>query len=741
MTSIGSIWSGSDPLGLLGWSLLARATALLAAGAAAMSLLRRASPEARHLVGSLCLMGLLLLPALAWALPGLPIVPLPTAWRALLPAPPAAGSAGVEGGRADRLSVEMAGAVESSIAVSWSAPHRSSERRPRDLAPATSLEIWAWALWAVVAASLLIRWAVAVAGSHLLIREASELVGEPWRSQLSAALTAARGPLTTRLLASPRFATPIALGWRRPTIVVPVEFSRWPEARRRYALIHEAAHLRRQHCLLRALHQLACALYWFNPLVWWVERRVRLEQEHCCDNEVLLAGARPSEYAEHLLAIARAAGARRTTVFGVAMAGRSWLETRLRSILERRVGTLRPASASGLVLAGAAAIALVLTAATVQIAAAKDDHAVAEQQILWRQGDVRYEVAYKGRVELTDGENAVAHLEPGGLFRLREQRPEGTITEIEVTPIAGGTLHTTYRLDGVERLYDATGKAWMAHLLPEVIAQTGLGAKVRVGRLLREGGTEAVLAEVARMPLEEAQVAFLEELLRRRETSEDDLRKIAAAAPLLFASPTARVAFLGRLAPLCLDQPVAERAFFESLGSITDEELAGRMAARLIDGSDLGPGAKQKLFDQVAGRLRSPANQVLFLQATARECLASPALEPGFLAAVDRVSDPELLARLVARLLGQPGAGARVKARLMDTAGRAVKHDGDMAGLLASVGGDLLLSQDLRPAFFRAANTIESPGLRDRLVTQLLHDQRLDATVRAELERLRESGR
>ena len=49
----------------------------------------------------------------------------------------------------------------------------------------------------------------------------------------------------------------------------------------------------------------ACALYWFNPLVWLLAARLGVEAERACDDAVLLAGVPPTEYADSLLAVAR----------------------------------------------------------------------------------------------------------------------------------------------------------------------------------------------------------------------------------------------------------------------------------------------------------------------------------------------------------------------------------------------------------------------------------------------------
>jgi uncharacterized protein (TIGR03435 family) len=47
------------------------------------------------------------------------------------------------------------------------------------------------------------------------------------------------------------------------------------------------------------------AIFWFHPLVWWIERRMIDERERACDEAVLRAGKRPTDYAEGILAVCR----------------------------------------------------------------------------------------------------------------------------------------------------------------------------------------------------------------------------------------------------------------------------------------------------------------------------------------------------------------------------------------------------------------------------------------------------
>ena len=99
---------------------------------------------------------------------------------------------------------------------------------------------------------------------------------------------------------------PMTWGLHRPVVLLPDAASDWPEGRLRAVLLHEMAHIRRRDWAAHRLADLACALYWFHPLVWLTARRLRDESELACDDLVLSCGIPAPDYARHLLDIARA---------------------------------------------------------------------------------------------------------------------------------------------------------------------------------------------------------------------------------------------------------------------------------------------------------------------------------------------------------------------------------------------------------------------------------------------------
>ena len=147
---------------------------------------------------------------------------------------------------------------------------------------------------------------------------------------------------------------PLTFGLVRARVLLPRAAEAWDRDRLRTVLLHELAHVRRGDCRSQALAHAACALYWFNPLVWVAARALRAERERACDDEVLTHGAQASAYAAHLLEIARGLQTRLAAPAMLAMARPRELEGRLLAILA--AGRARvPARSTRWLVAGAMA--------------------------------------------------------------------------------------------------------------------------------------------------------------------------------------------------------------------------------------------------------------------------------------------------------------------------------------------------------------------------------------------------
>lgn len=112
-------------------------------------------------------------------------------------------------------------------------------------------------------------------------------------------------PSRVRVLEGPARMAPMTWGVLRPRVLIPAGWDRWPTPVAAAVLAHELAHVRR-HDLARQLPwDVACVLFWFNPLVAVAAGQARLECEQACDDEVVEHGFSPIRYADALVALAR----------------------------------------------------------------------------------------------------------------------------------------------------------------------------------------------------------------------------------------------------------------------------------------------------------------------------------------------------------------------------------------------------------------------------------------------------
>jgi HEAT repeat protein len=186
-----------------------------------------------------------------------------------------------------------------------------------------------------------------------------------------------------RLLRSEDAKMPFACGLLTPTIVLPAECDSWSLDRRRAVLLHELAHVRRHDLVGHTLGRLACAVYWFHPLVWTAAKQLRSESERACDDLALSCGARATDYAEHLLDIVTSVRRDATPSVALAMARRKEFEGRMLAILDPELRHGSPSRRQSATLIGSLALISIVVGAAApapRLAKAQDSVAAAEEK-------------------------------------------------------------------------------------------------------------------------------------------------------------------------------------------------------------------------------------------------------------------------------------------------------------------------------------------------------------------------
>jgi len=320
---------------------------------------RRGAASARHLVWFLAVAGLLSLPGLSCLMP---------AWQRPLWSLGTRADSGNEltltlefmPAKVTAASVHPAAVPPPSAVMSASGPAESGGG-PR---LATHFHT-AWAasflaVWLSGTALILLSVAVGRARLRALRRAAHPPADAGWFPLLGRLCEQLRVRRRVTLLQSPDDLMPVTWGWWQPVILLPAQADQWSPERRRVVLLHELAHVKRWDCLTQMIARVACAVYWFNPLVWLAARRMCIERERACDDLVLNGGCKASDYAAHLLEIARSFR-RVPQVAAIAMARSSHLEGRIAAIVDAS----RPRRAPRALLVGLCSAAVLAFVAAV----------------------------------------------------------------------------------------------------------------------------------------------------------------------------------------------------------------------------------------------------------------------------------------------------------------------------------------------------------------------------------------
>lgn len=354
---------------------VAKATLLLVAALGATITLRRGTAGSRHLVWLAALVGVLALPVLS-KIPSLQIGILPTEWAtasraAEVDAPAIAGTSTAPrsnsygstlGARAGEAALDEASAAVTTLPAASTAPVAPTEMTGATPASTSLLETVAIG-WSLVALTL-VAWLVAGAMQvRRIVANSEELTSPDWTTPLCEVADRLDLEQPPRLVRSDRIEMAFACRALTPTVVLPAAAESWSDDRRRAVLLHELAHVKRHDLVGHTLGRVACALYWFHPLVWTAAKHLRAESEKACDDLVLSCGARPSEYAQHLLDMVTSVRAHGAPVMALPMARKKEFEGRMLAILDPAIRRASPGRAqSAAVIATLGVLSLTVAA-------------------------------------------------------------------------------------------------------------------------------------------------------------------------------------------------------------------------------------------------------------------------------------------------------------------------------------------------------------------------------------------
>ena len=269
-------WISPTTMQSLGWSLLHflwQGTALAALAAGLMAISRKAN--ARYIIGVAMLALMVCAPAATFV---------------FLSGQPA------KSGNAD---------IYSAPSLAWRAVKSTASAsvaiRPSPIALSLNALPWLVEAWLFGVALLSLR----SAGGFLLLERERRRRSAVVSDQLLAICNALQDRIgisrAVQYCECAWLQAPAVVGWFQPIVFLPVSaLTGLSEDQLRSVIAHELAHIRRYDPFVNVFQVIIETLLFYHPAVWWLNKRIRAEREHCCDETAVAVCGNAVEYARAL---------------------------------------------------------------------------------------------------------------------------------------------------------------------------------------------------------------------------------------------------------------------------------------------------------------------------------------------------------------------------------------------------------------------------------------------------------
>jgi beta-lactamase regulating signal transducer with metallopeptidase domain len=238
--------------------------------------------------------------------------------------------------------------------ASAAAPSRATAEKAGGL----SLTAAAFCLWLAGCALLALSWLRKGYALSVSIRKGRE-VNEGREADALRRVKADFGVgRAVRLVVTAAVSEPGVWGVLRPVVVLPEGVAeRLDDAELETVFMHELAHVKRWDNLAGNFQRALCCLFWFHPVVWFINRRLLAEREQACDDVVVRRGGSSEVYANGIAKVCRYCLGREAAGFSKVTG--SDLKRRVERLVSRSAGKrMSPAHALVLSLLTAAAVTL-----------------------------------------------------------------------------------------------------------------------------------------------------------------------------------------------------------------------------------------------------------------------------------------------------------------------------------------------------------------------------------------------
>lgn len=195
----------------------------------------------------------------------------------------------------------------------------------------------AFCVWLAGCALLALSWVRKACALSASIREGREVITGREADALRRVKSNFGVSREVKLVLTTAVSEPGVWGVLRPVVVLPEGVAeRLEDAELETVFMHELAHVKRWDNLAGNFQRALCCLFWFHPVVWFINRQLLAEREQACDDMVVRRGGSSEVYANGIAKVCRYCLGREAAGFSKVTG--SDLKRRVERIITRSAG-------------------------------------------------------------------------------------------------------------------------------------------------------------------------------------------------------------------------------------------------------------------------------------------------------------------------------------------------------------------------------------------------------------------
>lgn len=338
-------------------------------------------------------------------------------------------------------------------------------------------------------------------------------------------------------------------------------------------------------------------------------------------------------------------------------------------------------------------------------------------RVSWSTNECSVDMTSQGAVEFTRNLDGIESIGRGGYFEITE-RIGREKRKYEAERGANGELEVLYTVNGDRRTFDEEARKWLSTLILELERNSGFAARSRVPQLVREGGVDAVLAEVTRMRSDYVQRLYLTVLKDSTSLGDGDVRKVFQLAGKEIESDYELASLLISMGKANYVKPSTSAEYAQAAQSIRSDYERKRTYSALLKVPGLSASVIQTVLEG-AKTMNSDYELASVLLQLAPTGLATPEMRTAFFSAASNIKSDYEQRRAYGALVKAPELSKELLSSLLKSSS-AIGSDYELASLLVDIAKRHSLDSDLREAYIRAADTIQSDYEHRRALSALV---------------------